>query len=254
MPPAMPADHDRCPVGAPRRVVDRADALDRDAALFVGVNSRRRSSTRLSPCSNEMNASFLPSGDQEPDALTKLSASKCGSALGPVSFFTTWPVFASATKRSIVNRPRRAKNATHLPSGLIAGATFISPGSFGLPMQRLTDVGGLGAAFHERQVRRANRRQPLLRQRIARDADHTTQCRVPPAAQRRAIDIAHALIAPLSADVRPQRLAVAVREVARIGRELLDGGQVVAQRPRRASTSRCADPRGRPTGTRPCLR
>ena len=43
-----------------------------------------------------------------------------------------------------------------------------------------------------------------------------------------AIDVDDRAIAPASADVRPQRLTVAVREEARIGRELLDRRELVA--------------------------
>jgi hypothetical protein len=97
-------------------------------------DSTSKTAMRLSPSWNAMNASRRPSGDHEPEALTKLSASKCGSALGPVSFLTTSPVFASAMNRSTVKSPRRPKKATHLPSWLSAGARFISPGSLRLPM------------------------------------------------------------------------------------------------------------------------
>src|SRR5215216_676562 len=49
----------------------------------------------------------------------------CGSVAVLVSLRTTRPVIASATYRSTDSSPREERNASHRPSGLIAGPTFI---------------------------------------------------------------------------------------------------------------------------------
>ena len=74
-----------------------------------------------------MNANCFASGDHAPDDEMNVMASKCELLVGPASFLITRPVCASATNSSISNRPRRAKNATSLPSGLTVGAMFKSP-------------------------------------------------------------------------------------------------------------------------------
>jgi hypothetical protein len=58
---------------------------------------------------------------------------------------------------------------------------------------------------------------------------HTDQCVVPSQAKRRTVHVHHGAIAPAAGHVRPQRLAVAVREVARVRGELVDRREVVAR-------------------------
>ena len=50
----------------------------------------------LLPLAYTINANLLASGDQPPDELMKLIASKCGSLSGPPSFLIKRPVCASA--------------------------------------------------------------------------------------------------------------------------------------------------------------
>src|SRR5262245_12800289 len=54
---------------------------------------------------------------------------KCGLLAVLVSLCVILPVSASATKRSIENKPRSDRNAIQRPSGLIAGPTLRSPPS-----------------------------------------------------------------------------------------------------------------------------
>src|SRR5512132_3118185 len=77
-----------------------------------------------------MKANLLPSGDHAPAEPMKLSASNSVDVLTSASFFTDSPVAASARYKSNPNSPRAAKNATHLPSGLITGERFVSPSRF----------------------------------------------------------------------------------------------------------------------------
>src|SRR5438045_9199226 len=74
-----------------------------------------------------MNANLSLLGDHDPDDELNVIASECELLVGPASFLLTRPVAASATNSSISNRPRRAKKATSLPSGLTVGARFMSP-------------------------------------------------------------------------------------------------------------------------------
>src|SRR5205085_5105544 len=51
---------------------------------------------------------------------------------------------------------------------------------------------------------------PLLREGIVVDAEHADERGVPPYAERRAVHVDDRAIAPLAADVRPERLTVAI--------------------------------------------
>src|SRR5215203_5902117 len=75
----------------------------------------------FAPSAYTMNANLSPDGDQSPAELMKLMASKCGSLDGPPSFLMIFPVVASPTNRSMLNRFRLEKNAKCFPSGLIVG-------------------------------------------------------------------------------------------------------------------------------------
>ena len=201
-----------------------------------------------------MNANLRASGDQEPDALKKLSASKCGSALGPVSFFTTSPVFASATYRSTVNSPRRAKNATQLAVRAERRRDVHLARLLRTADEPLADVLRLRAALDQRQVRRADRRHPLLRQRSLVDADHAPQRRVP---ARRAATRGRRRSPP----DRPTCRRCTPRAPGRSGTGRSAGRSSAARwsaarraAPHRASTLRCADRAARATGTPPSPR
>src|SRR5436190_5548477 len=56
----------------------------------------------------------------------------CGSVAVLVSFWTTFPVVASATYKSIEKKLLDERNASHRPSGLIDGPTFRSVRSVAL--------------------------------------------------------------------------------------------------------------------------
>jgi hypothetical protein len=94
-------------------------------SISVVATSRIAISWLPSTCAMKANLSL--DGDHDPDDEMKVMASKCELLVGPASFFMTRPVTASATNSSISNRPRRAKKATSLPSGLTVGARFMSP-------------------------------------------------------------------------------------------------------------------------------
>ena len=83
-------------------------------------------------------------------------------------------------------------------------------------------------AGDRRQIHRLVRRGPILRERILIFAEHAHERRIPAESKRGAIHLDDLTIAPAAADVRPQRLAVAIREEARIGGELLDRRELVA--------------------------
>ena len=195
-------------------------------SIFPVATSRIAMSSR--PSSSTMNANCLPSGDQAPLELMKFSASKCGSLDGDASFLMMRPVFASATYRSMLNRLRDEKNATYLPSGLITGDTFMSPilrpvCSTGWPascgLVRPTSCG---------RVQRLVGRRPVGAQRVGRLTEHARDRVVESQAQRRTVDVHHRPLAPAPADVRPERLPVAIREEPRIGVQLLDRRERVA--------------------------
>src|SRR5512146_2049579 len=126
MPPACPENASDLPSG------DQETWLT--APIFGSLMRRSTSDDLVSriaisfwPSAYTMNAKWLPSGDQSPAELMKLSASKCGSLDGPASFLMVLPVTASPMNRSMLKRFRLEKNANSLPSGLSVGARLMSP-------------------------------------------------------------------------------------------------------------------------------
>ena len=227
MPPDMPEKAIVCPFGDHAMCdTEPTPGTRTRRSMLAEFTSRMAISWLPSACAT--NANFALSGDHAPDVEMKLIASKCESLVGPASFLITRPVCASATNSSISNRLRRAKNATSLPSGLTVGARFMSPVL--RPVWRIGIAGAVGAraSLEHRQVGAARRRDPVLRQRVGADAEHAADSFLEADAQRRAVDVDHGAVAPAAADVRPQRLPVAIREEARVVGELLDRREVVA--------------------------
>ena len=92
----------------------------------------------------------------------------------------------------------------------------------------LADRVRLLAASDLREIHRAIRRGPLLRERVVVDAEDAHECRIPTHAQRRPVHVDDCAIAPLAAHVGPQRLTVTIREESRIRRQLLDRRKFVS--------------------------
>ena len=94
------------------------------------------------------------------------------------------------------------------------------------------------APLEHRQVRASRRGNPVLRERIRRDAKDPPNAVLEPDTQRRAIHVHDRTITPAPADIRPQGLAVPVREEPRVRVELVDGRELLPFR-------RVAQPHGR---------
>ena len=86
------------------------------------------------------------------------------------------------------------------------------------------------APLEHGEIRAPRRRNPILRQRVRGNAEHAPNAVFKADAQRRAIHVHDGAIAPASAHIRPERLAVPIRKEARIGIQLLDRRQPVAFR------------------------
>ena len=163
----------------------------------------------------------------------KLMASKCGSLDGPAELLDDLARLRVGDEQVDARTGSGSRRTrTSLPSGLSVGARLKSP---------------LRVEADERSCRRCPgdcvRRSaagtsrgspppsPSTANRLFSPSTRTSAC-IPAEAQRGAVDVDDRAIAPASADVGPQRLAVAVREEARIGGQLLDRRELV-----RASTA-----------------
>src|SRR3954451_88347 len=93
----------------------------------------------------------------------------------------------------------------------------------------MTERIGLRASFRHRDVERAVRRAPVLGEGVGVLAEHAHERLVPTESQRGAVNIDYGAIAPASTDISPERLAVPVREVAWIGRDLVNRRELVPE-------------------------
>ena len=107
MPPAIPENAIVCPFGDQAMCVTEPTPGTRTRRSMLAEATSRIAISWL-PSAWATNANLRLSGDQAPDVLMKLIASKCESLVGPASFLITRPVVASATNSSISNRLRRA--------------------------------------------------------------------------------------------------------------------------------------------------
>ena len=164
-----------------------------------------------------------------------------------VSLRTTRPFVASAMKTSIESSERLDRNASQRPSGLSAGPTLSSalnsrPWTIGCrstssrPVASSTGTGAL-----------LNRGVPVFRQLIDAHAEDLFDRLVVGDGRAQDEEPPHHLIAEPAGDVGPERLAPAIRKVLGVV-EILDRGQPLPARLRRAATSRCWDRAGRSRG------
>ena len=153
---------------------------------------------------------------------------KCGSLAVLVSLRTILPVAASATNRSIEKRLRSERNAIQRPSGLIAGPTLRSS-----PRPIAADHLAADLVWRHRLPRAPADRRVRIAACQSSDSSlalSPSTCSiatsVSPAAAAVDSICADDAVAPAAADIRPERLAPAVREVLAVV-ELLDRRQAV---------------------------
>ena len=236
MPPAWPENASVVPVGRPRHVTHRADARqldapldvrrlrvqDRDLVRALGVHDERELAAVRRPIAGRVD---------EADRVEVRVARRTAELLDDLAGRRVADEQVDAEQISArEEREQLAVGADRRREVVVAAARQAN--------ELRADAVRMLATGDLRQIHRPVRRGPVLRQRIAVFAEHADERRIPADAKRRAVDLDDRAIAPAAADVRPQRLAVAVREEARVRGELLDRRELVRASRRRASTSR----------------